>query len=283
VDLDRLDVAFDTHRDDEIGALARLLAAMTRRLRASAARLREAERRATVGDLSRQVNHDIKNGLAPIRHVLRHLEQVARDEPERLPAVFAERRGTLDASVAYLDTLARNYARLTPRLDLHPCDANAVAREVAAAAPVSAGATVELRLDDRLPRLAADAPVLRRILENLVTNALDALQETPGTVVLASEALPQGGARLTVSDTGCGMTREQLDRAFDDFYTTKTGGTGLGLSVVRRLVTDLHAAMRVDTAPGAGTRVLLTFPPITGPAPAPAAIDLSAPRPARTP
>lgn len=283
VDLDRLDPAFDTRRDDEIGALARRLAAMTRRLRASAARLREAERRATVGDLARQVNHDIKNGLTPIRHVLRHLEQVQREEPERLAMVFAERRGTLDASVAWLDTLARNYARLSPRLDLHPCDANAVAREVAAAAAVPSGAALELRLDDRVPRLAADAPVLRRILENLVTNALDALQGAPGTVVLASEALPDGGARLTVSDTGCGMTREQLDRAFDDFYTTKPGGTGLGLSVVRRLVTDLHAALRVDTAPGAGTRVLVTFPPVTGPMPAPTALDPSVPRPARVP
>jgi signal transduction histidine kinase len=56
------------------------------------------------------------------------------------------------------------------------------------------------------------------------------------------------------------MTREQLDRAFDDFYTTKAGGTGLGLSIVRRLVTDLHGVLRVDTQPGAGTTVTITFP-----------------------
>ncbi|HEX6815184.1 MAG TPA: HAMP domain-containing protein, partial [Gemmatimonadaceae bacterium] len=70
VDLDRLDVDFSTGRDDEIGALARLLGVMTRRLRVTAARERDAERRAAVGDLARQVNHDVKNGLAPIRHVL---------------------------------------------------------------------------------------------------------------------------------------------------------------------------------------------------------------------
>ena len=74
--------------------------------------MREAERRATVGDVARQVNHDVKNGLVPIRHVLRHLAQVEREEPERLATVFAERRTTLDASVEYLDALARNYARL---------------------------------------------------------------------------------------------------------------------------------------------------------------------------
>ena len=85
LDLDRLDQDFSSERRDEIGSLSRLLDAMTGRLRTSAARLRDAERRATVGDVARQVNHDIKNGLAPIRHVLRHLSEVARDEPAGSP------------------------------------------------------------------------------------------------------------------------------------------------------------------------------------------------------
>lgn len=260
VDLDRLDVDFSAGRDDEIGALSRLLGAMTRRLRASAARERDAERRAAVGDLARQVNHDVKNGLAPIRHVLRHLAQVERDEPARLASVFAERRGTLDASVDYLDTLARNYARLSPQLDVAPCDANAIARTVAAGASLPRSAALVLELAEDLPPVRADALVLRRILENLVTNACDALDGRGGTVTIGT-ARSDGGAQLIVSDTGSGMTREQLNRAFDDFYTTKPGGTGLGLSIVRRLVADLGGALRVDTEPGAGTRVSVTLPP----------------------
>ena len=260
VDLDRLDVDFSAGRDDEIGALSRLLGAMTRRLRASAARERDAERRAAVGDLARQVNHDVKNGLAPIRHVLRHLAQVERDEPARLATVFAERRPTLDASVDYLDTLARNYARLSPRLDVAPCDANEIARAVAAGASAPRSATIALALADGLPKVRADALVLRRILENLVTNACDALNGRGGTVTIGTAAAA-GGVELSVTDTGSGMTREQLNRAFDDFYTTKPAGTGLGLSIVRRLVADLGGALRVDTEPGSGTRVLVTLPP----------------------
>ena len=260
VDLDRLDTDFNTGRDDEIGALSRLLGAMTRRLRASAARERDAERRAAVGDLARQVNHDVKNGLAPIRHVLRHLAQVERDEPARLAAVFAERRPTLDASVDYLDTLARNYARLSPRLDVAPCDANAIARTVAAGVSLPRSSALVLELAEDVPPVRADALVLRRILENLVTNACDALDGRGGTVTIGT-VRADGGAQLIVSDTGSGMTREQLNRAFDDFYTTKPGGTGLGLSIVRRLVADLGAALRVDTEPGAGTRVSVTFSP----------------------
>lgn len=256
-DLDRLDVDFATDRSDEIGVLSRLLGAMTMRMRASAARARDAERRATIGDLARQVNHDMKNGLVPIRHVLRHLATLEREDPARVGAVFAERRPTLDASVAYLDALARSYARLTPRVELRPCDVNAVARVVAAGAAGRMPVSVELHPD--LPAVAADPLVLRRILENLVGNAIDAGDPVNGTVTIGTARGPDGGARVTIADTGRGMSAAEAARAFDDFYSTKPGGTGLGLSIVRRLVTDLGAAMQVETAPGSGTRVQITF------------------------
>ncbi len=256
VDLDRLDVQFATTRTDEIGVLARLLGAMTRRLRTSAMQQREAERRATIGDLARQVTHDVKNGLAPLRHVHRHLDQVAREDPARLAAVFVERRPTLDASVEYLDALARNYARLTPRLDVRPVDVNALIRAIAGGAV----APVQVDLDARLAPLAVDPLVLRRILDNLVANGVEALADRDGTVTIASAAVEGGGARITVADTGPGMTEAQLARAFNDFYTTKPTGTGLGLSIVRRLAADLGANLAIDTTPGAGTRVAITFP-----------------------
>jgi two-component system sensor histidine kinase HydH len=72
--------------------------------------------------------------------------------------------------------------------------------------------------------------------------------------VSTAETAPGGAVRLTVADTGRGMTREELDHAFDDFFTTKPGGTGLGLSVVRRLVADLSGTLRVQTEPGAGSQ-----------------------------
>ncbi len=264
VDLDRLDTSFATDRDDEIGALSRTLGTMTRRLRSSAASLREAERRATVGDLARQVNHDIKNGLAPIRNVLRHLGQVAEEDPARLASIFGERRHTLDASVAYLDNLARNYARLTPRLDSRPCNVNEIVQEIATAAPSAANIEVRSRLASALPKVAADPLVLRRILENLVSNAVDSLGAKGGSVTVATESTGGDGVRITITDTGSGMTREELARAFDDLHTTKQGGTGLGLSIVRRLVTDLHGSLRIETEPGVGTTATVTLDSAVG-------------------
>lgn len=262
LDLERLDQDFATERPDEVGALSRVLSAMTTRLRLGAARLREAERRATVGDVARQVNHDVKNGLAPIKHVLRHLGEVAEREPDRLAAVFEERRGTLDSSVDYLETLARNYARLSPATDRDRCDVNAVVRQVLHG---TAGRRTAVRslLADALPPIRSDGVALRRILENLVGNAMDSLTTDDGTVTISTELIEQGSARavrLAVADTGRGMTREELDLAFGDFYTTKPGGTGLGLSVVRRLVADLGGTLRVTTEPGTGSRFVVDLP-----------------------
>ncbi|MEO8448990.1 MAG: HAMP domain-containing sensor histidine kinase [Gemmatimonadota bacterium] len=262
VDLDRLDQEFATDRDDEIGALARLLDAMTSRLRSGAARLRETERRATVGDLSRQINHDIKNGLAPIRHVVRHLTEIAERQPDQLAAIFGERRATLESSVEYLDGLARNYAKLSPALDRSSSDPNAILREIAAANG-AAHAVIELRLAEPMPPVRADPLVLRRILENLVGNAVDALDGRPGRVILSSAAADAPNGRracLTVADSGRGMGPEELDRSFDDFYTTKAAGTGLGLSVVRRLVTDLGGSVRAETMPGQGSTFTVEIP-----------------------
>jgi signal transduction histidine kinase len=264
IDLERLDQSFAGGRDDEIGALAGVLASMTERLRLGAARLREVERRAATGDLARQVNHDVKNGLVPIRNVLRHLSQVARESPESLPAVFEERRGTLEASLEYLDTLARNYARLSPTLEPTLCDVNGVIAEVVRATGPGR-ATVRAETASSLPRVPADPLALRRVLENLVTNALDSLADrTDGVVTVGSEIVgaPEAprAVRLSVADNGPGMTRAELDHAFDDFHTTKPGGTGLGLSIVRRLVLDLGGALRIETAPGSGTRAILELP-----------------------
>jgi signal transduction histidine kinase len=263
IDLDRLDQDFTTDREDEIGALSRLLGAMTARLRAGASRLREAERRVAMGDLARQVNHDIKNGLVPIRNVLRHLEDVARDRPETLPAVFEDRRATLASSVTYLDTLARNYARLSPGAMPEACDVNEMVTEVART--FGGTGSVRTRLASGLPSAAADRLMLRRVLENLVGNAADgAASRSAGEVVVSTERVTRDGGsaavRIIIADNGPGMTRAELDRAFDDFYTTKAGGTGLGLSIVRRLILDLGGALRIDTEPGAGTRATVEIP-----------------------
>ena len=263
IDLEGPELTVAASRDDEIGTLARRLGSMSTRLRASAARLRQAERRATVGDMARQVNHDIKNGLIPIRNVLRHLVQVQEEQPQDLATVFGERRSTLESSVGYLDTLARNYARLTPSVERRAVDVNGIATEIAASTAVASTIRVRTRLADAVPRAFGDPVIVRRIIDNLVRNAIESLDAGGGDVTIATSRAPNGAVRIVVADTGRGMSQDELAHAFDDFFTTKPDGTGLGLSVVRRLTTDLNGSMRVESAPGQGTAFTIELPSCT--------------------
>ena len=125
------------------------------------------------------------------------------------------------------------------------------------------GIGVDLDLAPGIPPVRADSVILRRVVENLVTNAAEALDGAGGRIGITTRLESNGDGRvvrIAIRDSGCGMSREELDRAFEDFYTTKPNGTGLGLSVVRRLVGDLGGTIRVETAPGQGSTFTVEIP-----------------------
>ena len=106
---------------------------------------------------------------------------------------------------------------------------------------------------------------IRRVLENLVSNAIDSLESRAGEVAVSTEVVDSDTGRrvrIVVADTGGGMSGEQREKIFDDFYTTKDGGTGLGLSIVRRLVMDLDGTIEVESEPGRGSRFVVELPEV---------------------
>ncbi len=261
INLDRLDVHFKSTRKDEIGALSRMLDSMTDRLRSSKVLLKKAEREATLGELARQVNHDIKNGLTPIRNVFKHLSRLASDKPEELLEVFEERRGTLDSSISYLEKMASNYARLFPRTERIPCNLNTLVSEVVRDMRGPGRYNLYMELGEH-PFVLGDPVSLRRIVENLVTNGIESLESLPGSVTVSTAltGAEDERLRLTVTDTGKGMTEAQKSQVFNDFYTTKETGTGLGLSIVRRLVMDMDGNIQVESQMEQGSSFHVDLP-----------------------
>lgn len=266
VNLDRLGVGFGTGRRDEIGTLSRMLDAMVQRLRTAALQLRDAERRATVGDMARQVNHDVRNGLLPIRNVVRHLAEVARESPAQLGAVFAEREDTLQGGITWLENLAGNYARLSPPAAGQVCELNDAVRSVVDHAVRADDVRMTFRPGPGPLRVSADPVALRRVIENLTINAIESLGPHGGDVDLATfgDGDDDGERRavLQITDTGVGIAADDLDGIFNDFFTTKARGTGLGLSIVRRLVADMGGSISVDSRHGSGTTFRIELPAV---------------------
>jgi len=250
-------VEFRSDRNDEVGRLTRLLGEMTVRLRHGVARLRSAEQKATMGEMARQVNHDIRNGITPLRNVLQHLSQVSEQQPDQLPAVYRERRETLENGLVYLEDLATHYAKLSPGRAAEPCHLDGIIAAVLADPGTGHQARLVNAVPANLPPIMADPISLRRIFDNLVRNALESLPEGKGTVTNLGETR----ILVSVSDTGEGIAPTNLEAVFTDFFTTRKHGTGLGLSNVRRLIGDCGGNIRVQSELGRGTTFTLSFPP----------------------
>ncbi len=268
IDLESLDIEFASDRQDEVGDLSRLLNQMTIRLRQGLEKLRAAEQRATLGEVARQVNHDIRNGLTPVRNVLRHLGEVAASDPDQLPEIFLQRRENLEEGIGYLEQLAERYAQLAPVAQPEPCHLSQVIQEVMDdLQPRDSAPSVVLvnRIPGTLPMLMADPVALRRIFTNLLRNALESLTGTDGQItfdgtIAEDPDLEEPRILLSISDNGCGIPPENLDRIFQDFFTTRPTGTGLGLSNVRRLIGDLGGNIKVTSVLGRGTTFTISLP-----------------------
>jgi signal transduction histidine kinase len=265
LDLDQLDVDFRSRRKDEVGRLSRLMGDMTERLRDGVVRLKKAEHHATLGEVARQVNHDIRNGITPLRNVIRHLEQVSENDQGSLEEIFSERKDTLKSGLDYLEDLASHYARLSPQRRPQPCHLADMAESALGGTVGFKGITLTNNTPSGLPPIEADPISLRRVLDNLIRNARESLPTEGGAITLGAnlihdEIMAEDRLELSITDNGCGIPEDKVDQIFNDFYTTKEAGTGLGLSNVRRLVADDGGRVRVASVVGEGTTFTLSFP-----------------------
>jgi signal transduction histidine kinase len=158
------------------------------------------------------------------------------------------------------------FARL-PTRDLRPVGPASIAREVAGLYQGDVDITVVEEIQEA-PEVLADEDELRRILVNLTTNAVEAMQDGGGTLTLgirkaraALGGVPREVVEVIVRDTGVGIPPTDLARLFEPNFSTKTGGTGLGLAITRTLVEAFGGEIEVASTPGEGTTVTVRLPP----------------------
>jgi PAS domain S-box-containing protein len=222
-----------------------------------------AEHFAMLGRLAAGVSHEIRNPLGAIFLHFDLLKELLRPPASELPEEIAETITEIQMNLARLDDLVQDYLSLVrvAQIERTPGEVGAAmqtwAREWQEHATARA---VTLRLEglERLGTVAFHESMLRRALLNLVQNALDAMPGG-GSLIVAGDSTATH-VQLQVQDTGNGISTHQLTRIFEPLYTTKPGGTGLGLYIVQQIVAAHGGQVTVESVEGQGTTFTLTLP-----------------------
>jgi signal transduction histidine kinase len=249
-----LDARIDLETPDEFGALAAQFNAMTASLRRHQEQLVQSERLAGIGRLAAGVAHEINNPLAVILGYARLLQRRAEGAVAEDLRVIEEETVRAKQIVDGLLDLSRPLAGAPEPTDLRALCEEVVARLGEARA--FEGVAVEVAGG---ARVHAHAQKLRQVLLNLVKNAAEA-SGPGGRVVVTVGPDADGGARVTVDDTGHGLSPEARARLFEPFFTTKDAGTGLGLAVSQGIVHAHGGELEAGASPAGGARFTVRLP-----------------------
>ncbi len=262
-----LDVSVSfSRRNDEIGDLGRKFNHMMLQLRESReeierlhrTQMSRAEHLATLGELATGLAHEIRNPLAGIAGVI---EIVSRDLPPTSPAraVIKDVRleiAQINRIVTDLLETARPHPPQIRLSNLNTTVEHAVmlARQQVLSKPIK----IELQKAPDLPEVEHDSDQIHQVLLNLLLNAVQAVTGA-GTVNVDIRS-QDGFASVMVSDTGRGISPQHFSNIFRPFYTTKGNGTGLGLSLARRIVEEHHGRIEVNSVVGKGSKFTVLLP-----------------------
>ncbi|MFQ5464485.1 MAG: ATP-binding protein [Thermodesulfobacteriota bacterium] len=214
-------------------------------------------------EVAKRIAHEIKNPLTPIKLSAQRLRRKYLKDFADGGDVFEECTATIINQVDELKTLVNEFSSFArmPASDPAPNDLNEIVREtVALYSSGHRNATFEVETDPRLPVLDIDRDQIKRVLINLIDNALSAVEEKGCIRVVTGYIGELALARLEVIDNGSGIPPDVKQRLFEPYFSTKKSGTGLGLAIVSNIISDHNGYIRVKDNVPEGTRFVIELP-----------------------
>jgi PAS domain S-box-containing protein len=226
-----------------------------------AQQLQNSERLAAIGQTAGMVGHDIRNPLQAITSDIYLISEEAKTmkDSDNKQAIM-ESVESVNQNLSYINKIISDLQDYTRPLKPNLQDANLseLVEGTLLTINVPKGVEVVTKISDAAKPLITDVAYMRRILTNLITNAVQAMEDA-GTLTVKADAA-KGFTTITIQDTGVGIPEEVKEKMFTPLFTTKSKGQGLGLAVVKRLVEALRGTIEFESETGTGTKFTLAFP-----------------------
>ena len=247
---------------DELAEMAAAFNRMTdiiRHNKEMEATLAQQGKMASLGVLSSGVAHEINNPLGVILGYAGYLEGKMAETDPNYRYIHEIKRESKRCKKIVQDLLS--YAR-TPRPSLDLVDLNELLTQIADFAANHTdmrNVIIDTDFTASLPGVMLDGDQMRQVAINLILNAGGAMPEG-GRLIIRTEPVEAGRVEISFIDTGCGIPRENIERIFEPFYTTKERGTGLGLAITRQIIEQHQGEIIIESEPGQGTTVRVILP-----------------------
>lgn len=242
--------------NDEIGTLVDEYNRMLEELEQSAVKLAQTERESAWKEMAKQVAHEIKNPLTPMRLNVQYLQKTLKTEqPEKLKE-FSE---SMIDQIDTLSNIAQAFSRFAsmPEMRREKFQLQEVIQRVAALYPEN---NIRFECENEQLTIEADKDQLLRVMNNLINNALQAIppeREEELRIIIEEQ---ENDVKITVADNGTGITKEQREKIFEPRFTTKTKGMGLGLPLVKKIIDSLSGRIEFESIPNKGTSFYIYIP-----------------------
>jgi nitrogen fixation/metabolism regulation signal transduction histidine kinase len=228
-------------------------------LNESAERLAQQEREGAWREMAKQVAHEIKNPLTPMKLSIQHLQRTVKQKPEDFQHRLDQTAKTLIQQIDTLSSIANAFSAFAklPEKNFQQVELKPILETATNLYLHEAQIKLEVAVGLEEAKVFGDADQLLRLFNNLLKNAVHAIQDKPDGQIKVSLTESEKYYVVTILDNGIGIPKEQQERIFEPNFTTKSSGTGLGLAMAKSIVTQMEGEIDFTSEVGKGTRFQL--------------------------